>query len=59
MSVPHHDELFVHRVDDCLDEEIDGGTDFLFDTGEDNTVKVNGGAEVDIIMSWSKCSFMI
>ena len=23
VSVPHHDELFVDRVDDCLDEEID------------------------------------
>ena len=26
VSVPHHDGLFVDRVDDCLDEEIDGGT---------------------------------
>ena len=27
VSVPHHDGLFVDRVDDCLDEEIDGGTE--------------------------------
>ena len=26
LSVPHHYGLFVDRVDDCLDEEIDGGT---------------------------------
>ena len=30
VSVPHHDRLFVDRVDDCLDEEIDGRTeDFI------------------------------
>ena len=23
MCVPHHDGLFVDRVDDCLDKEID------------------------------------
>ena len=23
--VPHHDKLFVDRVDDCLDEEVDRG----------------------------------
>ena len=27
VSVPHHDGLFVVRVDDWLDEEIDRGTD--------------------------------
>ena len=30
VSVPHHDGLFVDRVDDCLDEEIAGRTgDFI------------------------------
>ena len=46
-----HDGLFVDRVDDCLDEEIDRGTEDLFDAGEDNPVKENGGAEMDIILS--------
>ena len=36
MSVPHHDGLFVDRVDDCLDEEIDGRTEDLLDAREDN-----------------------
>ena len=36
MSVPHHDRLFVDRVDDCLDKEIDGGTEDCFDVAEDN-----------------------
>ena len=27
VSVPHHDGLFVDRIDGCLDEEIDGGTE--------------------------------
>ena len=27
VSVPHHDGLLVDRVNDCLDEEIDGGTE--------------------------------
>ena len=27
VSLPHHDGLFVDRVDDCLDEKIDGGTE--------------------------------
>ena len=26
VSVPHHDGLFVGRVDDCMAEEIDRGT---------------------------------
>ena len=34
--VPHHDGLFVDRVNDCLDEDIDGGTEVLFDVGEDS-----------------------
>ena len=30
VSVPYHDGLFVNRVDDCLDGEIDGRTeDFI------------------------------
>ena len=30
VSVMYHDGLFVDRVDDCLDEEIDGRTeDFI------------------------------
>ena len=30
VSVPQNDRLFVDRVDDCLDEEIDGRTeDFI------------------------------
>ena len=55
--MPHHDRLFVYRVDDYLDEEIDGGTEDLFYAGEDNPVNENGGEEVDIIMSRSKCGF--
>ena len=27
VSVSHHYGLFVDMVDDCLDEEIDGGTE--------------------------------
>ena len=26
VAAPHHDGLFVDRVDDCLDEDIGGGT---------------------------------
>ena len=29
VSVPHQDGLFVNRVDDCLDEEIDRITEDL------------------------------
>ena len=43
----------MDRVDDCLDEEIDGRTEDLFDGREDNP----GGAEVDIILSRLKCGF--
>ena len=57
VSVPHHDGLFVDRVDDCLDEEIDGRMEDFFDAREDTTVKENGGVEVDIILSRPKCSF--
>ena len=59
VSVPHHDGLFVDMVDDCLDEEIDGRTEdfILFDGRENNPVKENGGAEVDIILSRPKCGF--
>ena len=54
MSVPHHDGLFVDRVDDYLDEEIDGRTeDFIWwQEGQPS-----GGAEVDIILSQLKCGF--
>ena len=52
VSVPHHVRLFVDRVDDCLEERR-----ILFDGREDNPVKENGGAEVDIIMSRHKCGF--
>ena len=27
LSVPHHGGLFVDRVDDCFDKDIDGGTE--------------------------------
>ena len=27
VSVLHHDGLFVDKIDDCLDGEIDGGTE--------------------------------
>ena len=57
VSVPHHDGLFVDRGDDCLDEKIDGRTDNVFDAREDNSVKENEGAEVDIILSRPKCGF--
>ena len=57
MSVPHHDGLFVDRIDDCLNEDIDGGTEDLFDVGEDNPVKEDEWAEVDIILSRQKCGF--
>ena len=57
VSMPHHDGLFVDRVDDCLDEEIDGRTEDLFDAREENPVNENGGAEVDIILSRQKCGF--
>ena len=43
VSVPHHDGLFVDSVDDCLDEDIEGGTEDLFYVGEDNPVKEDGG----------------
>ena len=55
--VPHHNGLFVDMVDDCLDEEIDGGTEDLFDVREDKSLKENGGAEVDIILSQPNCGF--
>ena len=51
MSVPHHDGLFMDRVDDCLDEEIDGTTENVFYARENNPVKQNGGTDVDIILS--------
>ena len=51
MSVLHHDGLFVDRIDNCLYEEIDGGTKDWFDVGDDNPVKEDGGVEVDIILS--------
>ena len=57
VSVPRHDGLFVDRVDDCLEEDIDGGTEDLFDVSEDNPVKEDEGAEVDIILSRPKCVF--
>ena len=57
VSVPHHDGLFVDSVDDCLDVEIDGETEDGFDSGGDNPVKEDGGAEVYIIMSRPKCGF--
>ena len=57
VSVPHRDGLFVDRVDDCMDEKIDGGTEDLFDAREDNPVKENGGAEVDMNLSRLKCGF--
>ena len=57
VSVLHHDGLFVDRVDDCFDEEIDGGTEDLFDAGEDTPVNEDGGAEVDIIISRPRCGF--
>ena len=53
VSLPHH----VDRVDDCLDEKIDGGTEDLFDASEDNTGKEDGGERVDIILSRPKCGF--
>ena len=40
VSVLHHDRLFVDRVDDCLDDEIDGRTEDLFHAMEDNPVKI-------------------
>ena len=55
--MPHHDGLFVDRVDDCLDEEIHRGTEDQFDNREDNQLKENGGAEVDIILSQPNCGF--
>ena len=55
VSVPHHDGLFVDRIDDCLDEDIDGRAEDLFDVGEDNPVKEDDWAEVDIILSRQKC----
>ena len=57
VSVPHHGGLFVVRVDDCLDVEIDGGTADCFDVAEDNPVKEDGGAAMDIILSRRKCGF--
>ena len=36
VSVPHYHGLFVDMIDACLDEDIDGGTEDLFDVGEDN-----------------------
>ena len=51
VSGSHHDGLFVDRIDDCLDEDVDGGTEDLFDVGEDNPVKKDEWAEMDIIMS--------
>ena len=57
VSLPQHDGLFVDRVDDFLDEKIDGGTEDVFDSGEDNTVKEDGGEMVDIILSRPKCGF--
>ena len=57
VSLPHQDGLFVDRVDDCLDEKIDGGTEDLFDSGEDYPVKEDGGERVDIILSRPKCGF--
>ena len=57
VSVPHHEGLFVDRVNDFLDVEIDGRTENGVDAREDNPVKENGGAEVDIILSRPKCGF--
>ena len=57
MPVPHHDELFVDRVDDCLDEEIGRRTEDVFDAMEGNPLKEKGGAEVNIILSRPKCGF--
>ena len=53
--VSHHDGLFVDMIDDCLDEDIDGGAEDLFDVGEDNPVKQEEWEEVDIILSRQKC----
>ena len=39
LYVPHHDGLFVDMIYDCLDEDIDGGTEDSFDVGEENPVK--------------------
>ena len=49
VSVPYHDGLFVDRVYDFLDEEIDRGTEHVFDARDDNSVKENGRAEVDFM----------
>ena len=38
-SVPHHGGLFMDRINDCLDKDIDGGTNDLFDVGRDKPVK--------------------
>ena len=48
----------MERVGDCLDEEIDGETEDLFDAGEDNPMKEDGRAEVDIMLSQRKCGFL-
>ena len=57
VSLPHHDGMFVDRVDDFFNEKIDGGTEDWFDAGDDNPVKEDGGERVDIIMSRPKCGF--
>ena len=57
VSVTHHDRLFVDRNDDCLDEDIDGGKEDLFDVRKDNPVKEDEWAEEDIILCQQKCGF--
>ena len=44
-------DFFVDRVDDCYDEKIDGGTEDLFDVGDDNLVK----HQTDTACSWLVC----
>ena len=49
----------MDTIDDCLDVDIDGGTEVLFDVGEDNPVKEDEWAEVDIILSRQKCELIL
>ena len=48
MSVPHHDGFLVDRVDDGLDEEIDGmAADFAMRLKEGSETVISIGAKVE------------
>ena len=57
VSVTHPYILLVDKVDDCLDEEIEGGTEDWFNVADDNHVTEDGGAKLDIMLSRPKCNF--